>query len=285
MQRRQFLAGGAALLSVAAGCVDPDVVLDLTEAVPDKLADEASMTAEPGSEEGTIVRSASENGSATMNGRHQRFRRTSTVRVDGVVYDVSETRIGSSDATVYELRIDFDPADATPDRGEIGIENLPAVDHHRLDPLITPEPQSPHRDGDDVSEEWGTAEQLGNRSVFAPDQQYDVIVDGENRYRVRVSSEPASLQAYRYEVTEIAPDVEAFAEQLQAQYLFTLEGLSDAEQSVVEEAIDGAYFDDDDAFQSVVDRLREHEGLNIEEDHGTWLVEYEGERYRAYVEE
>ncbi|GAB3690551.1 hypothetical protein GCM10028857_27040 [Salinarchaeum chitinilyticum] len=284
MQRRQFLASGAALCSVAAaGCAHPAVVLDLTEATPDELADEASMAAEPGSEEAVIVGAAGEDGSTTLTGRGERFRRTSTVRVDGAVYDVSEHRVGSSNVTVYDLGFDFDPADATPERGEIAVEALPAVDRHRLDPLLTPEPQS-RSDGVDVTDEWGTAAELGNQSVFVPDQQYDVIVDGADRYRVHVSAETESLPEYRYEVTQIAPSVEAFAQQLRDQYLFALEGLSDDERSVVEEAIDGAYFDDDDAFQSVVDRIHQHEGLNEDDFYGTWLLEYESAAYLAYVE-
>lgn len=285
MQRRQFLASGAALCSVAvAGCgAHPDVVLDLTEATPVELADEASAELEPESSEHAIVESASEHGPVTRTARSERFYRADTVQVDGAFYDVSETRVGTSEVDVYRFSFDFDPADATPTLGEIAVPELPAVDRHRLDPLIPPEPTSPS-DGYDVTDEWGTAEQLEDRSVFAPEQQYDVIVDGENRYRVRTSVETESLPEYRYEVTRIAPDVESFAQQLRGRYLFELAGLSEDERSIVEKSIDGAYFEDDDAFESVVETIRAHEGLSEADFYGTWLLEYEADDYLAYVE-
>ena len=85
-------------------------------------------------------------------------------------------------------------------------------------------------------------------------------------------------------MTEIAPDVESFADQVREEYLFALTGLSAAEREVVEEAIDGAYYEDDDAFRSVVDRVRDHEGLNVDDLYGTWLLSYEDSEYVTYVE-
>ena len=97
MRRRQFLAGGTALLSVAvAGCGHPDVVLDMDEATADDIADEDSTTAESGSEEYQVLASARDDGSATRSGRRELFDRTDTIRVDGAFYEVSETRVESS---------------------------------------------------------------------------------------------------------------------------------------------------------------------------------------------
>jgi hypothetical protein len=79
-------------------------------------------------------------------------------------------------------------------------------------------------------------------------------------------------------------DVESFADRVRDRYLFTLSGLSDAERAVVEETIEGAYFSDDEAFRSVVDRLRSHEGIDVDDSYGTWLCAYEGVEYRAYAE-
>jgi len=94
----------------------------------------------------------------------------------------------------------------------------------------------------------------------------------------------ASEAEYRYEATEVAPDVETFADHVRERYLFVLAGLSDAEREVVEESIDGAYFEDDDAFRSVIDRIRAHDGIRVDDFYGTWLLEYEGAEYLAYVE-
>lgn len=284
MRRRRFLASGTALLSVAlAGCGHPAVVLDLTEAAAADIADEVSETAEPRSEEYDVVSSAIENGSATRSGRSRLFDRTEAVRVDGVFYEVSETRIASSDVTVYEVLVDFDPEDETPELGEVAFDDLPETDRERLEPILS-EADRPGQDGYDVGVGYGSAAEVGDDSVFVPDQRYDVLVREGERYRIGVESRTAEAVEYRYEATEAAPDVDAFADRVRDRYLFVLAGLSAAEREVVEEAIDDAYFEDDDAFRSVVDRIRDHEGVREEDSYGTWLLEYEGATYLAYVE-
>lgn len=284
MRRRQFLASGTALLSVAlAGCGHPPVVLDMRTATSADIADEVSMSAEPDSEEYAVVTSARDNGTATRRGRYELFDRSSTVRVNDTFYDVSETRVASSEVTVYEVLIDFDPDDTTPDVGEIRYDDLPAVDRRQLDPVVS-EDHPTGQDGYDVGIGYGTAEEVGNGSVFVPERRYDVIVHDGERYRVAVNSRTASEAEYRYEVTEIAPDAEAFADQVRARYLFELTGLSEAERTVVQEGIESGYYEDDDAFRSVVERIRGHEGIREDDFYGTWLIAYEGEEYITYVE-
>jgi len=283
MRRRQFLASGAALLPVAlAGCAHPAVVLDLNEATADTIADEVSTTAASGSPEYAVVEDALANGSATRRDRRDLFDRDETVRFEDAFYSVSATRLGSREVTVYEVRVDLDPTDATPDLDEIEYGDLPAVDRERLDPVV--DGDHPNQEGVDVGVSYGTAEEVGDESVFVPDQQYDVLVHGGDRLRVSVESRTATETEFRYEVTEVAPDVESFADRVRERYLFALSGLSDAERNVVENAIDGAHFEDTDAFRSVVDRIRDHEGIHVSDAYGTWLLEYEGVEYVTYVE-
>ena len=131
---------------------------------------------------------------------------------------------------------------------------------------------------------YGTAAEV-NGSAFVPERQYDVIVVDGNRYRVAVNSRTAPEAEYRYGVTEVASSVQAFADQLRERYLFTLSGLSEAERAVVEEAVDGSgYFEDDEAFRSVTDRIRDHEGLEVTDSYGTWLLAYQGAEYLTYAE-
>jgi|AntDeeMetagen681_2_1112603.scaffolds.fasta_scaffold12315_2 hypothetical protein len=284
MQRRQFLASGTALLSVAlAGCAHPSVVLDMDEATADDITAEVSMKPQPDSEEYTVVSSALENGSATRSGRRELFDREDTVRYEDTFYEVSETPIDSAEVTVYEVRIDFDPADSTPERGEIEFGDLPEADRQRLDRIVSRE-TPPETDGYDLGVGYGTAEDIEGESVFVPEQQYDILVYEDDRYRVAVDSRTATEDEYRYEVTEIAPGVEPFADRVREQYLFTLSGLSEEERAVVEEAIEDAYFEDDEEFQSVSDRIREHEGIREDGFYGTWLLEYESSEYLTYVE-
>lgn len=135
MRRRQFLASGTALLSVAlAGCGHPSVVLDMDDATAADITDEVSMTVEPGSEEYTVISAAVANGSATRSGRYELFDHTSTVQFNGSAYDVSETRGASSETTVYEALVDFDPSNTTAERGTIAYEELPEADRRHLGP-------------------------------------------------------------------------------------------------------------------------------------------------------
>ena len=282
MRRRQFLAGGTALLSVAvAGCGHPNVVLDLDEASDQDIADERSARVEPGSEEYRIVTLARDNGAATRSGRRELFDRTNAVLVGDTFYEVSENRLESSEATVYSVDVAFTLDDTDAKVGEVAYDDLPSFDREKLD--VIPEATSSDRQSN-VYVEYGTAEDVGNRSVFVPDPQYDIVTHEGDRYRVAVESRTVSEGEYRYEVTEIAPDVETFAGQVRQQYLFALTGLSSAEREVVDEAIDGAYYEDDDAFRSVVEKIREHDGLYVESQDGMWLLSYEDVEYLTYVE-
>ena len=284
MRRRQFLAGGTALLSVAvAGCGHPDVVLDMDEATADDIADEDSTTAESGSEEYQVLTSARDDGSATRSGRDELFDRTDTIRVDGAFYEVSETRVESSEATVYDVDVAFNPDDTKAAVGEVAYDDLPEYDRERLS-FVADGREPADEEGYNVHVDYGTAEAVGDRSALVPEQKYDIVTREGNRYRIEVGSRTVSKGEYRYEVTEVAPDVEAFAGQVREEYLFALTGLSTAEREVIEEAIDGAYYEDDDAFQSVVDRVRDHEGLDVDDFYGTWLLSYEDVEYLTYVE-
>ena len=281
MRRRQYLATGTTLLASAlAGCGHPPVVLDMEPATAEDIADEASTSFDPDSEAYAVLVSARENGSATRRGQRELFGPDDTVRIDGRVYDVSETPVDSDDVTVYTVRLDGDPASPTPDRGEIAYDDLPAVDRDRLSFLTESSPS----EGEAFGVSYGTADEVGDESVFVPDPEYDSVVYEDRRYRVTVESETDVVTTYRYELTEVAPDVEAFADQLRERYLFELSGLSEGERAVVEEAIDGAYFENDEAFRSVIRRLRENEGFEVASNDGRWLVEYEGTEYTADAE-
>jgi len=283
MERRQFLASGTALLSVAiAGCGHPDVVLDMDEATADDIADERSTRVEPGSEEYRVLTSARDDGAATRTGRRELFDRTNAVRVDGTFYEVSETRLESSEATVYSIDVAFNPDDTKAEVSEVAYADLPAFDREQLSFVVNGQKPA-DEEGYIASVDYGTAEEVGDRSALVPDPQYDIVTHEGDRYRVEVESRTVSEGEYRYEVTEVAPDVETFADQVREQYLFALTGLSDAEREVVEEAIDGAYYEDDDAFRSVVEKIRDHDGLYVESHDGTWLLNYEDIEYLTDV--
>jgi hypothetical protein len=283
MRRRELLASGTALLSVSlAGCGHPPVVLDFEDATTAEVADSVSTAPDPGSDEYEVVTSALENGSATRRGRYELFDWNDTVRIDGTFYEVSETRIASDEVTVYTVTVELAAENSTAGLREVDYEDLPETDRERLSPIL--EGDGPPDADTGVGIDYGSAAAVGNDSVFVPERQYDVVVDDGDRYRIRVDSRTATESEYRYEATEVAPDVESFADQVRDRYRFVLSGLSDAEHAVVEEAIEDAYFDDDESFRSVVDRLRSHDGIDVSDSYGTWLCAYEGVEYLAYAE-
>ena len=197
-------------------------------------------------------------------------------------YDGVADETGSSEVTVYTVTVEAAEPDSTDGLREVAYGDLPETDRERFGPILSggdpPDPETA------VGIDYGTAEEVGNDSAFVPDQRYDVVVRDGERYRVGVDSRTATEREYRYEVTEVAPDVETFADRVRDRYLFALSGLSDAERAVVEEAIEGAYFEDDEAFRSVADRIRRHDGVDVSDSYGTWLLAYEGTDYLAYVE-
>jgi hypothetical protein len=284
MKRRQFLATGTALLSVTlAGCGHPSVVLDMDDASAADIADEVSMMPDSGTEEYAIIQSALENGSATRTGSYELFDRTNVVRVNDSFYEVSETRLKESEVTVYEVLVDLNPENTAADRGEIAFGDLPETDRQRLEPVLSDE-DPPEQERYNVGVDYGSEEELEGESVFVPERKYDILVHDGNRYRIAVNSRTAAEAEYRYEVTEVESGVEAYAQQVRDRYQFALTGLSAEERQVVEEAVDGGYFEETDAFRSVVDRIREHEGIREEDFYGTWLIEYEGVDYITYAE-
>ena len=283
MRRRELLATGTIFLSLpVAGCVHPEVILTMDPATADDIADRVSLHPDPDAEEYTVTAAAVDNGSTTRRGRYELFDRTSTVRLNNSFYELNETRLSSSEVTVYEVLLDVNPENTTAELGAIAYEELPETDRRRLDGILSEEP--PETDGYDVGVSYGSAAEVGDESVFVPERQYDVLVYEGDRYRVAVDSRTAPEAEYRYTATEVAPTVEAFADQVREEYLFTLSGLSNPEREVVEEAIEGGHYEDSDAFQSVVERIRSHEGIEVDDFYGTWLLEYEGEEYITYVE-
>lgn len=283
MRRRALLASTSTLLAALAGCGHPDTVLDMEAATASDIVDEVTNSVRQGSDEATLMAEVATNGSARANGTRPPLSVEQPLLYEGRVYDVTATELGSREVTRYEITIDYDPEDRTPERGEIDYAALPAVDRAALGDLIPPQENRPENEGVDMGVQYRYGDAEIAESELVPDQQYDVVVHEGDRYRIDVNPERIDETAYRYEATERAADVETYADQVRQEYLFALSGLSDAERDVVEEAISETYFGESDAFRSIVDRLEAQPGLTVEEFYGTWLVEYDGTEYVTYA--
>ena len=93
------------------------------------------------------------------------FDRTDTVQVDGAFYEVSETRVESSEATIYSVNVAFNPDDTKAEVGEVAYDDLPAFDREQLS-FIVDDREPADEEGYNVNVEYGTARRsaTGRRS-------------------------------------------------------------------------------------------------------------------------
>ena len=292
MRRRQILAGGTALLSGSfAGCALPSNTIRVREATPKEIVEDVSMQVDMESKEYDVIRSAVKNGTATRTGQNRWFDRQNTVLFNQTVYTVNETQLASEKATRYEIGIYPMPEDISPDEdispelGVIRYDKLPPTDRRKLNRTLSR--GSAKENSGELNVEYEPTAEGANRSVFVPKQQYDRLQYNGELYRVTVEREFPSDVEYQYKVTEIAGDVEGFAEQIRDKHLFTLDGLSPAEQAVIEEAIETGQADSWDSAdsESVISNIREHRALKADDgsNEGTWLMKYDGGEYLVYL--
>lgn len=286
MRRQHLLATAALLLLVllagceAAGSVEMDPVTD------DELVDRASRSLErtaPGTEpdrEATMLRSALANGSGTIDATAPPVRAGLPFEHDGAYYDLSWTVVDERTETSVAIEIDYNATDPSGER--IDYADLPAPDRRALAALL-PRRHERETEGYDFGAATRYDDTAVAASVLVPEQRYDVVVYGGEAYPIRVGgTREVTVNTYRYTSRRVAGDADEYAAALKEEHLFALSGLSEAERSVVDAAIEDDYYaedEDDEAFRSLLDRLRRHEPVAGEEAHGEWLVRYEGEVY------
>ncbi|WP_420192018.1 hypothetical protein [Haloplanus salinarum] len=250
----------------------------MQEATPIEITEAVSMRVDEESKEYDVIRSAMKNGSATRTGQNKWFDRRNTVLLNQTVYTVNETRLGSEKATKYEVGIDFTPENTTSELGVIRYDKLPPIDRRQLNRTLSQ--GSTEKSPGELNVEYEPTGGGTNKSVFVPEQQYDILQYNGEQYRVTVEREFSSDVEYQYEVTEAAANVKEFAEQLRNKYLFTLDGLSPAEREVIEEAIEtGEVAWESEDSESVISKIREHTALSQDGSSGTWLMKYDGNEY------
>lgn len=285
MRRRQILAGGTALLSGSfAGCALPSNTIRVREATPKEIVEDVSMRVNTESKEYDVIRSAVKNGTDTRTGQNRWFDRQNTVLFNKTVYTVNETQLASEKAIRYEIGIYPAPENTSSELGVIRYDKLPPTDRRKLNRTLSP--GSTKEIPGELKVEYEPTAEGTNRSVFVPKQQYDRLQYNGELYRVTVERAFSSDVEYQYEVTEIAGNVEGFAEQIRDKHLFTLDGLSPAEQAVIEEAIEtGEVAWESEDSESVISNIREHRALKADDgpNEGTWLMKYDGGEYLVYL--
>jgi len=278
--RRGFLAltatGVAAFLT---GCADPQAVLILNEATDEELADTAR---EMGSdeEEAEVVREAVEgNGTYVGSGRvpPMRMEGSQPILYDGRYYDVQMESETVSEDVEYILRVKYVGDD--PIEGETEYDALPEADRDALSEVFP-------ADETDAFEETTShlyTEEERDESVLVGSGAQTVVAGGV-RYTVETErGETIDRRKYVYGFEEVADSRDEYVSWMREEFPFVLNDMSEAERAVVEEAIDGGYYEGgvNDAFASLVERFRDHRAIRSDEWGGEWLVEYDGTVYIA----
>jgi hypothetical protein len=277
--RRGFLAltasGVSALLT---GCADPRSVLVLEEATDEEIGDTAEEV-EPGSDEAEVITDAVGDGNATHvgTGRVPPMGFSSPLLHNGTYYDTEVRSETVSEDTEYVLRVEY--AGDEPIENETDYDALPEPDRDALSDILPPEEPEGF---DDETGRLYTEEERDDSLLVGRDSP-TVVLEG-TRYTVETDrGETVDRREYTYRFEVVAEARDGYVSWMKDEFTFTLEGLSDGERAVVEEAIDGGYYEGSSAeeFVSLVERFREHRAVRSDEWGGEWLVEYDGTVYLA----
>jgi len=277
MRRRSLLASVPLAL---AGCAHPtNGALSMGEMTTDAaIADRyAGETEGLPPERKALLDAAIADEVPTREGTRPPYDRDRPVEYEGAYYQISHEIVDSHTETLYDVRIDYDPAE--PPSSVIDYGDLPAADKNALGDLIPGPDDVPDNEGVDMGR---TYRYPADAESVLLDGEYDGVRDGGQTYRVVVeANREVTVNTYEYSAERVADSPADLAQQLRDRYLFTLSGLSEAERGIVETAIEESYFPDEttDAFQSLIDRFRAHDALDGDEYGGDWLVRYDGTVY------
>jgi len=294
--RRRTLAT-LALLAMAAltGCADPAGSLRMEPVDDAGLVDRASHEASAGDLPADLareirkretVRRAIENGSLNVTAARPRIDTELPYEYRGAYYDLTDEQVGTRPGVVTEVEIDHNATD--PGGLEVTFAALPAADRERLESALARDPRA-LGPGPEVGIHVTYSDAAATNSTLLSHADGSiVVVRGGDEYALTVGeTSEATLGVYRYEATLRAENATAYAEHLRDAYAFRLSGLSGAEESVVEEALDGSYYaesTDDEGFAALVERFHDRDGVRKDEYGGDFIVRYEGRLYWVEIE-
>ena len=283
--RRVAILSLLAVLLALAGCAHPSGSMSMRAVDDAGLAEEASREVPdpddpPPTRDVSVVERAIEDGSATTVGLRPPVDSGLPFRHDGGFYNLSWTVVDTTPGYRAGIRIDYNATSVSGD--VIDYEDLPTVDRRRLAPLM-----DTSREGREPGYDTGIgvtySEAEAESSVLVPDQRYDAVRYEGETFPIDVEGpDSVELKRYRYEATVVAESPEAYGATLREEYAFRLSSLSDAERTVVEEALNSTYYadsTDDEGFASLVERFQSRRAVRSDEYGGSWVVRYDGRHY------
>jgi len=290
VRRRTLVALALLAMAALAGCAEPAGTLRIEPVNDTELAELASHPTNASDvppdayheiRERGIARRAIENGSVSVTTVRPPIDAAKPYEYRGAYYDLSYEQVGAQPGVETEVEIDYNETE--PEGPRVAFSELSAADREKLGPTLDTDPRV-FRSGAEIGARVTYAEPAAANSTLLSHAGGPVVVVHESEeYALTVAeTRDTTLEIYRYEATQRAGSAEAYAEDLRDEYAFTLSGLSDAEASIVEEALDGSYYaddTDDEGFAALVDRFRDRDGIRKDEYSGDFLVRYEGGLY------
>jgi hypothetical protein len=267
-------AAGASVVGLA-GCADPRAVLELEEVTDAELAERVALDTDD-----EVVRRTVENGTYTTEGDLSGLEAPIEDRPivhNGTYYSLSvESEVVSEDR-LYALRVE-NVGDTSVD-GEVPYDELPDGDREALSRVF--EEEGSDEPGFEGGAEYPYPEDRYNESVLV-----DGVTVVYNRSRYEVGGEELEVierKEYTYTAEKVADNADAFADWARDEYGFVLDDLSEEERKVVEDALDGGYYEGSasEGFESLVRRFRDRKAVTSDEWSGEWVLEYEGTTYYA----
>lgn len=300
MHRRALLASVACTLPVAlAGCTGerstlsagvaetPTARLEMTSVADAELPEKVLRTVgDDGPDRESRLLERIIDGGTTVEGTRPSFSEDRHLFYDDTVYQLSHEVTEQTPATRYSVKVDIVEGSVA-ESETVRFSDLPEVDRETF--------AENGLDGGDVIGIGTTllyTDSERNQSVLVPDSDYSVIAweDGSRAEWVVDDAYDTTLNTYRYTAERVASATE-YGRQMRERFAFELSGLSDAQQDIVETAIEkGKYVVEPDetpstALVSLVDRFRDQEQAHaLDEDaeggrSGSFLVQYGGEVY------
>lgn len=288
MRRRSFVVTAAAVIALPlAGCSEPTGgSLSMNPLNNDSAIGKryAGSTDNLSSDRRELVEAAIAGETPTRERRRPAYEAPRPLEHEGAICGITHEVVDERTVTRYNIRIDYDPE--RPPSSVIAYADLPAIDRRALKGQVPPEEDPPTGEGFDLDSTYRYSDEAG--SVLVPEPQYDGVSYEGSEYRIGIGvNREVTVRTYEYDAERIAEDSAGLGQQLRDRYLFPLSGLSGAEQDIVEEAKWVYHPEGDtvpDAFRSLADRFRGREGIDVDDDGGTWLAEYDETIYWVHLE-
>lgn len=272
--RRGFCAALTGAAVGLSGCVDPEAVLTMEEVDDQGIADNVATGLSPTETE--AVAEAVENGSATTTDVTVPFDGGRPVEHEGSYYEVETEEVGTETVMRYTVAVSAPEEDD--EYNAVKFDELPEVDRDKFDSLLR---MNEGRERE-VRAETSYTEEEAEDSVLVPEEDYNAVRKEDTVLLLQVDGpDESEVSEVRYTAEPLAQTAEELADWARDSYLWELSELDAGEREIVEEAIDGGYYEGsvNEEFRSLARKFEGRPAVESTDWGGYYLVEYEGDTY------